>query len=273
MLYALHPIVTWLLPLLDNKEELWTHVFQNYEETQPKALVMTAVLCSILPYLFSTKLVVSDTTHAALPIQHESLWNLILYSLQQGIYNSKLMGGGFGQSSSQSKEQLLRRRGLHLLRLLVEENGQSLLWLKYVTCFEALEMETEQHLVDQVWDTVSEICVGSASKDESTQLPHLEWAWISAMLSRVLLSDTPVLRKLGLYRFLSGHAGITINDEEGELQPTKKKKRDKKKEQAPLSLVSIDFCLRVVIPSYDIVHWVSPWYQHSASREQKSASP
>jgi hypothetical protein len=253
-LYVLHPIVTWLLPLLDNKQELWTRLFQSHEETtQSRALVTTAVLCSILPSLLSTTLPTNTNTQAAPPIQHESLWKLILYSLQQGMDSVKLMGGGFGQSSSQSKEQLLRRRGLHLLRLLVEENGQSLLWLKYVTCFEALEMETEQHLVDQVWDTVSEICVGSMRQEESKELPHLEWTWISAMLSRVLLSDTPVLRKLGLYRFLSGHAGIAINDTEVQLQTTttKKKERDKKKLQAPLSLVSTDFCLQVIIPSYD----------------------
>jgi hypothetical protein len=113
-----------------------------------------------------------------------------------------------------------------------------------VTCFEALEMETESHLVDQVWDTVAEICVGAVSlQNEPEELPPITWEWISAMLARVLLSDTPVLRKLGLYRFLSGHAGIAIDN----------KIRHATKQKAPLSLVSTDFVLNMIIPSYDML--------------------
>jgi hypothetical protein len=162
----------------------------------------------------------------------------------------KLMGGdgGFGQCSLQSSEQLLRRCGLHLFRLLLQDKEKQLsLWFKYVTCFETLEMEMESHLVDQVWDTVAEICMGavvvvSSQKiaDPEELLPPLSWEWISAMLARVLLSDTPVLRKLGLYRFLSGHAGIAIDSNnivKEQLQPMKK---HAKKQNAPLSLVSTD---------------------------------
>jgi hypothetical protein len=172
-------------------------------------------------------------------------------------------GGGFGQCSLQSSEQLLRRRGLHLFRLLLQDKEKQLsLWFKYVTCFETLEMEMEMesHLVDQVWDTVAEICMGAVvvvssqkSADPEDLLPPLSWEWISAMLARVLLSDTPVLRKLGLYRFLSGHAGIAIDSNnivKEQLHPTKK---HAKKQNAPLSLVSTDFVLNIIIPSYDML--------------------
>ena len=45
------------------------------------------------------------------------------------------------------------------------------LWMKYVLCFEMLEMEMELHLVDQVWGTVkemaSEVAIGKAYNDEN----------------------------------------------------------------------------------------------------------
>ena len=31
------------------------------------------------------------------------------------------------------------------------------LWKKYVLCYEALEMEVEVHLIDQIWPTVLEL--------------------------------------------------------------------------------------------------------------------
>ena len=172
-------------------------------------------------------------------------------------------GGGFQTSSQVSMDQMLRRRGVYLLRLLVEHSTDTI-WLKYVLCFEALEMETENHLVDQVWDTVAEICAAAAAprEDKVQSLPSMTWDWISAMLARVLLSETPVLRKLGLYRFLSGHTGIqiTCNDNDDgtssdPLQPVKSKnaksKRNKAVHSAPLSLVSTDFVFDVILPSYD----------------------
>ena len=64
---------------------------------------------------------------------------------------------------------MLRRRGLYLLGLLVEQpaspnndnniNYTNNNWQKYVLCFQALEMETEPHLIEQVWETVAHVVV------------------------------------------------------------------------------------------------------------------
>jgi len=288
---VLNPIVTWLLPLLfegqqqvvitDRVEELWICLLTNLSDGAPKnqqvALVVSAILCSIIPSLLTTELpVISDDESAPTrtrPVQQESLWNLVMYSLQQGMDSTSLKGSGFQTSQVVSVDQMLRRRGLYLLRLLVESSpGNNTVWLKYVLCFEALEMETEQHLVDQVWDTVAEICAATSSPQQAaTALPTMTWEWISCMLARVLLSDAPILRKLGLYRFLSGHAGIQVSivdksmSEESSDKPTpsnpgqkrhaikskKKKKGATPAPSAPISLVSEDFVLNILIPSYD----------------------
>jgi len=92
------------------------------------------------------------------------------------------------------------------------------LWTKYVLCFEMLEMEMELHLVEQVWQTVKEMTSEIASievlndtkESGSRQLPSLAWDDIGSLLCRVLLSDAPTMRKLGAYRFLSGHTGVDV---------------------------------------------------------------
>ncbi|KAL7542351.1 hypothetical protein ACHAXR_011688 [Thalassiosira sp. AJA248-18] len=235
-----------------------------------------------------------------------------------------------------SMDQLLRRRSAHALRLMVEYererclrgggggsrnvkkgrmqqnrgnnassspgiNGdyrrQVDLWMKYVLCFEMLEMETVLHLVEQVWDTVKEmasevvavddVASDDAGKEEETTssqqlLPKLLWDDVGSLLCRVLLSDAPTLRKLGLYRFLSGHAGVevaaavpqaksssantnTMSDDEktnnGSVymkQPKsngkiKKKTGSSTSQPAPLSVVSVAFVLDVVMQSYDSI--------------------
>ena len=302
-LMVLHPIVTWLLPLLVEKGEeimsqqehidkLWTCLLSNIKNGGPEnpqaALVVSAILCSILPSIVTTTLPVvgnnnstsTTITTRALAVHQTSLWNLILYSLQQGMDSTSLKySGGRGQGMA-SMDQMLRRRGLYMLRLLLEScnDKNATLWSKYVLCFEALEMETELHLVDQVWDTVAEICVATAShlsNNGYSSLPTMTWEWISAMLARVLLSDVPALRKLGLYRFLSGHAGIGVSPNESnntnvpdstnssaslftpgqKKHPIKSKKRRKgtTATSAPIDLVSTDFVVQVIIPSYDTI--------------------
>ena len=92
-------------------------------------------------------------------------------------------------------------------------------WMKYVLCFEMLEMEFELHLVDQVWRTVREISSGIGGGTPSTSpnvaetggssyLPSITFGDVSSLLNRVLLAEAPTMRKLGLYRLLSGDAGV-----------------------------------------------------------------
>jgi hypothetical protein len=162
--------------------------------------------------------------------------------------------------------------------------------MKYVLVFEMLEMEIELHLVDQVWPTMKELasqvtCTSQKDhniNDESeteilSHLPRLVWEDIASVLKRVLLSEAPTLRKLGLYRFLRGDSGVDINvpdtstneeDNEDEsrdpnvfMNKPKSKSKIKKDaggdlttlQSAPLSVVSVAFVLDVVIVSYDSI--------------------
>jgi len=221
------------------------------------------------------------------------------------------LDGGYDRASM---DQLLRRRSAHALRLMVEYERECLLrngvgkgkksknkkrggdkdcarrrvdmWMKYILCFEMLEMETELHLVEQVWETVKEITSDVASsddeglasnKEEQHQLPRLVWDDISSLLCRILLSEAPTMRKLGLYRFLSGNAGVDVTNPSSSVsddnaktsddddkdkstvfmrQPQSKGKIKKTTsgrsvQSAPLSIVSVDFVLDVVIHAYD----------------------
>lgn len=197
-------------------------------------------------------------------------------------------------------DQILRRRSTHCIRLLVEyerdhlkrhsggKNAGCLLqedirradtWMKYVLVFEMLEMEIELHLVDQVWPTMKELAsvqnsaVVKTGQESVSCLPHLVWEDLASVLKRVLLSEAPTLRKLGLYRLLKGDAGIdvTAQDEpiysEGVnesdstkifMQKPKSKWKIKKDtgdqtNLAPLSAISVSFIIDVVIVSYDSI--------------------
>lgn len=193
------------------------------------------------------------------------------------------------------KRLLNQKKGRH-----VAGNDESLLravdmWTKYVLCFEMLEMEIELHLVEQVWSTVKEITsevaadssrevIYNSSDGSILHIPRLTWDDIGSLLSRVLLSDAPTMRKLGLYRFLSGHTGVNVTAvstmpdannsivanstiTSGEnvcqgttyMEPPKSKGKVKRKsgaqldESAPLSIVSVDFVLDVVMRAYDSI--------------------
>ena len=159
-----------------------------------------------------------------------------------------------------------------------DQRRQVDLWMKYILCFEMLEMEIELHLVEQVWETVKEMASEAVAKTDSsvTQLPRLAWDDIGSLLCRVLLSEAPTMRKLGLYRFLSGMAGVDVtvppakpsqdataskDDEDAKVFMKQKAGKGKIKnksgaalasiEAAPLSVVSVAFVLDVVIRSYD----------------------
>ena len=194
-------------------------------------------------------------------------------------------------------DQLLRRRSAHILRLLIEYERDTLLrnrpkkkgkgqqqggqdeqqksadmWMKYVLCFEMLEMEIEIHLVDQVWTTVKELSSEASTNklevDEgrTNKLPSVVWEDVASLLCRVLLSDAPTLRKLGLYRFLCGDSGIKVaptnaeksQDESSRTFMRKAESKCKVKKQSsgasvPITNVSVSFVLDVVMRSYDSI--------------------
>ena len=203
-------------------------------------------------------------------------------------------------------DQILRRRAAHCVRLLVEHERELLkrnsggnshgslpreyidradTWMKYILVFEMLEMEIELHLVDQVWPTMKELASfvavhKVAAADETEQeiyscLPQLVGEDLESILQRVLLSEAPTLRKLGLYRLLKGDAGIDVtpldavrysedvnesDDTKIFMQKPKSKWKIKKDtgdqaslQLAPLSMISVTFVIDIVIVSYDSI--------------------
>jgi hypothetical protein len=301
--------------------------------TSPISSVTTSILCVLLPSLVHTALPVSipafaletylenqstSTNSVCIPIFHQNLWGMILRCLGLGLsYHVDHRGRrrtaipGTSSSVAFSPEiirmhQLHRRRGLFLLRLLVENfdphkdsilpsecNGKAhmqnpksevVLWQKYVACFETLEMESDQHLIDQVWETVSELfdqmvpsnnqnspqsnATPVFSEIDKLSLPLLTWDWMQLMLGRILVShESPVLRKLSLFRLFKGQAGIrcseiadfTLNDmtaTERELtSATAKSKSQRKAKSKPrgasLHVIPVDFLFTVILYSFD----------------------
>ena len=271
---SLQAVTSWLLPLLYNDAStvvvnidqtfvLWTELFRKDD-----TIVVSAVLCTILPYLLETELPMVDAISATgirkRPLFQPQLWDFI-YSCIRPLDNMEIpkSAPGRGQDTKKaSSTQTIRRRALYLLRILVENEHDAILWNTYVACFEIMEMETEPHLVDQVWDSVGVLCL--AVNDTTNDLPPITWDWMSAMFCRLFLADTPVLRKLGCYRLLSGSAGIQVGPLEPEvvtkkpgmhMEPKKKKHSIKAKRTktmgAPLSMISCDFVINALLPSYD----------------------
>ena len=171
---------------------------------------------------------------------------------------------GTGTASSNSKDEQ------ELMRVY---NQRIAIWKKYILCFHSLEMETESHLVDQVWSTVVELCaacvtdanaaVGAGTGDlTQLSLPQITWDWVGALFARVLLSDSPTLRKLGLFRLFLGSAGIkaeedTIENAKAGSKSRKNTRKGKgagpkqKVQPAPISIVSPSFMLFCLVQSFD----------------------
>lgn len=289
---AIRPFTLWLVPLLCDEAaqhalplrrvwdaclELMAMVVAKEKENPETetALMASAVLCAILPHVVVDSFT-SIQPESLSPMHEPVIWIFISNLLHRGAQVA-VKGGSF-QYEDLANQERLRRRGLYLLRIIVESGAAQQLqyqsvWVKYVMCFETLEMEQEQHLMDQVWDTVTEVCLEAATNIDTAILsrntdcpPPMTWDWIAAMLCRLFLSETPVLRKLALFRFLNGRAGIQVVSHVNDLsvvderrlalqRPPKKKHAIKSKQNtlsaAPLSLVSTDFVLDVIIPSFD----------------------
>jgi hypothetical protein len=247
---------------------LWSRLFSLYHtntselqvKQQQTLLLLTAVLCPLLPALVHQELplVVLGSTDSSstskFPVEQPALWHVIFTSLSQG---KSLLQEDVPACS------LLRKRALYLLNLVAPADSP---WKLYVMCVETLEMESEQHLVDQIWESVAQLLsiVGETTPASSdSAIPPLTWEWMSLLLARVLSADTPVIRKLGMYRLLKGHVGIQIiGDEDAATLSTTTKKQGKKNNRvdqpqrmaATMDIITPDFVLDVILPSWNTLY-------------------
>jgi hypothetical protein len=203
-----------------------------------------------------------------------------------------------------SSATILRKRALYMLRTVAESSGSvssseeeetedspMRLWKTYVMCAETLNTESEQHLIDQIWGSVATLLrhVNASTNKANTVMERggggevfLNWDWMGLLLSSILSNEQTVLRKLGLYRLLKGHMGLSIvphsldvlaldgsadasDGSSKKQQQQRKKKRTRNitvrgeqsdiraKQNAALDMVDPEFVLYVLLPSWDSV--------------------
>lgn len=99
---------------------------------QQVLLVLTTVMCPLLPHLVGYELPDSETTEAARPFDQQILWQILYTCLSQGK----------SLWEEHSEASILRKRALYLLNTLATTQ----IWKKYVMCVEVLEMESEVHI-------------------------------------------------------------------------------------------------------------------------------
>jgi hypothetical protein len=216
-------------------DRIWTSLWDNNEAAvSPGSLhSLTTVACAILPVCVKISLPhVSDyneTSPSVPPIQQKPIWSLIRRCLAQGITEF--------EDKERQYDSLYRRRGLYLLRTLLDhqtmQNEQQYgiiddaVWDKYVAVFELFEMESEQHLVDQAWDTMIELL----EHDGPDECLRGSWDdWKRLLLARTLISpETPILRKYGLSRFFLGQTGMNM--------------------AASQKMITVEFLFSIVVPS------------------------
>ena len=143
----------------------------------------------------------------------------------------------------------------------------------------SLEMESEQHLIEQIWDSVKELVIHVANiqplddgeeRDETIDASYnrMSWKWINLLLSHVVSSERPIVRKLGIYRLLKGQVGIVLDDTHDGDDPSatatapsqkrhgKKKSRNVRpreatKQGATVDRITSQFLLTVLLPAWD----------------------
>jgi hypothetical protein len=202
-----------------------------------------------------------------------------------------------------SSATILRKRALYMLRTVAESSDSASsteeetedlpirLWKTYVMCAETLNTESEQHLIDQIWGSVATLLrhVNASTNKSNTDMERggggealLNWDWMSLLLSSILSNEQTVLRKLGLYRLLKGHIGLSIvphsldvlalngsldaSDGSAKKQQQQRKKKrtrnitvrgeqsdDRAQHNAALDMVDPEFVLYVLLPSWDSV--------------------
>jgi hypothetical protein len=246
--------------------ELWNQLFSmdhsSSDDTRSILLVITTVLCPLLSHLVCCELplIGGDNGEArGKPVDQPQLWHLIYTCLAQG---KSLLESGAAMSS------ILRKRALYLLNIITPDSD---VWKKYCMCVETLEMETEQHLVDQIWDTVDEL---TAWVEESPSKPYgaLTWEWMSLLFSRVLSTDQTSIRKLGLYRLLK------VPSEQEVAAANKKRTGKKKTHHVPTRASSLrqsllkmppEFVLNILLPSWNSLRISVGYNMHLETTSRK----
>lgn len=228
--------------------QLWNHLFSmdysSSDDPRSILLVVTTVLCPLLSHLVSFDLPSigdSNIGSGGKPVEQPKLWHLIYTCLGQG---KSLLESGTAMAS------ILRKRALYLLNIVAPDSD---VWKKYCICVETMEMETEQHLVDQIWDTVDEL-IELVEETPSKECGVLTWKWMSLLFSRVLSTDQTTIRKLGLYRLLKVPS-------EQEVAAASQKRTGKKKthhvqtraSSLRRSLLNMppEFVLKILLPSFN----------------------
>lgn len=230
-------------PLVNN---LWKTMFaeelSQSKEPKQTLLAITTILCPLLPHLVNYEVpkMGADGDFQE-PSKEPKLWFLIYTCLEQG---KSILEGDFASSS------VLRKRALYLLNIVAQSDS----WRKFCMCAETLEMETEQHLIDQIWDTVDELIANIEEAPPSSEYTELSWKWMSLLFSRALSTDQTTVRKLGLYRLLK----VPTDDEAAEA--SKKRAGKKKSHQIIVRKSSLrrtmlgmppEFVLRILLPSWN----------------------
>jgi tRNA G18 (ribose-2'-O)-methylase SpoU len=275
--------------------------------------IMSAILCAFMsvPHVHSHSFRYDEGGIEQQPKQmiHQPIfWNFIFQSLKSQNSQQQKSGGfnaskvavssTMNESSYCDVDQMVRRRAIHILGLVISEQEEVhqknvrqnepnqryihndlylqriLLWKKYVLVFEALEMESEVHLVNQVWDTVYELCnscvasfeanIDLSTEDDNSIMRPMTWEWMSSLFDRMLKSESHMVKKLGLYRLFAGKAGIkAIHESKAErsyrtesMTLSKKSKAARKKmkpEPAPISIIDPYFVLFNIVESFDAI--------------------
>lgn len=216
-------------------DELWIPVAaESLDGKRIVMLVLTTILCPILPNFTNFKL--PRGNDMLRPAQQPVLWELIYACVSQGT-------SSLDDDAMASLSSILRRRGLFLLNTIAEADE----WKQYVMCYETLEMEQEQHLVDQIWGFLGHL-FEKVSDEADAPLDVLTWSWMSQLFGCVLSATLPVVQKRSMYRVLKAHLG-----EDGRAS----KERKKKQHGTGLKAISIldkmppDFMLRILLPSWN----------------------
>jgi hypothetical protein len=247
---------------------LWRRIWGFWKEMQQAVsaedrpllmLVATTLLCPIWHVLVAqSDLPVMDSEERRPVVEQASVWEFLYECLGQGLeegraHHSTAMDMQ-GKPALRAVTNLVRRRGLYLLRTLAGESLTA--WHQYVACFETLEMEDDKHLVLQVWEVVGDLMAKAARLAAPPALPvtippPLTLDWLLVLLGHALTAaDAPFLRKENMYRFCRGSTGILMPH----IAPTEgqtKKKKTKGPLGAPLSMLPFDFVWKIVIPAFD----------------------
>lgn len=128
----------------------------------------TDELWDVMEHCYETKLIHCSTFLCCIPLEKHRVW------LKDLIF--KCLG---------HPNRVLRRRGIYILSQVAGDSS----WKDYATCFEALEMESETHLLQPVWDAI-----------ETLQIPH---DWMQVLCRSSLDFAEANNRKTNLHRFLT----------------------------------------------------------------------